>query len=67
MTSLSLFSGHHRQRGSGFGALSAGKGRVALPLARQFILPTAKSIGIDIIEQGVPELVDIVSEKKSQE
>ena len=26
------FSGHYRQRGSGFGALAAGIGRAALPL-----------------------------------
>ena len=44
-TSLPHFSGHYRQRGSGFGALAAGIGRVALPLARRFILPTAKRIG----------------------
>ena len=31
-TSLPHFSGHYRQRGSGFGALAAGIGRVALPL-----------------------------------
>ena len=35
-TSLPHFSGHYRQRGSGFGALAAGIGRVALPLARRF-------------------------------
>ena len=41
-TFLPHFSGYYRQRGSGFGALAAGIGRVALPLARRFILPTAK-------------------------
>ena len=35
-TSLPQFSGHYRQRGRGFGALAAGIGRVALPLARRF-------------------------------
>ena len=35
------FSGHYRQRGSGFGALAMGIGRVALPLARKFIVPAA--------------------------
>ena len=49
---------------SGFGALAAGIGRVALPLARRFNLPTAKIIGLDLLKQGVPELVDVVSEKK---
>ena len=65
-TSLPHFSGHYRQRGSGFGALAAGIGRVALPLARRFILPAAKRIGRELLKQGVPELVeDVVSKKKS--
>ena len=57
VTSLPHFSGHYRQRGSGFGALAAGIGRVALPLARRFILPAAKRIGRELLKQGVPELV----------
>ena len=40
-SSLPYFSGHYRQRGSGFGALASGIGRIALPLARKFILPAA--------------------------
>ena len=44
-TALPHFSGHYQQRESGFGALAAGIGRVALPLARRFVLPTAKRIG----------------------
>ena len=31
------FSGHYRQRGSGFGDLAAGIGRAALPIARKFL------------------------------
>ena len=65
VTSLPHFSGYYRQRGSGFGALAAGIGRVALPLARRFILPAAKRIGRELLKQGVPELVDVVSKKKS--
>ena len=64
-TSLPHFSGHYRQRGSGFGALAAGIGRVALPLARRFILPTAKSIGKELLKQSVPEIVDVVGNRKS--
>ena len=63
VTSLPHFSGHYRQRGSGFGALAAGIGRVALPLARRFILPAAKRIGRELLKQGIPELVDVVSNK----
>ena len=65
VTSLPHFSGHCTQRGSCFGALAAGVGRVALPLARPSILPTAKRIGRKLLKQGVPELVDVVSKKKS--
>ena len=51
--SLPQFSGHYRKRGSGFGALASGIGRVALPLARRSILPTAKRIGREHLKQGV--------------
>ena len=64
-TSLPHFSGHYKQRGSGFGALTAGIGRVALPLARRFFLPTAKRIGKELLRQSVPELLDVVSSKNS--
>ena len=30
------FAGHYRQRGSGFGALAAGIGRAAIPIAKIF-------------------------------
>ena len=64
-TSLPHFSGHYRQRGSGLGVLAAGIGRVALPLARRFILPTAKRIGKELLKQSVPEILDVVGSKKS--
>ena len=62
---MPYFSGHYRQRGSGFGALAAGIGRVALPLARKIIWPAAKRIGRELISQGAPELVDLVTKKQS--
>ena len=64
-TSWPHFSGHYRQRGSGFGALAAGIGRVTLPLARRFILPTAKRIGRELLKQSVPEILDVVGSNKS--
>ena len=60
-----LFSGHYRQRGSGFGALAAGIGRVALPLARKFIWPAAKRIGRELLVQGAPELVEVATKRRS--
>ena len=59
------FSGHYRQRGSGFGALAAGIGRVALPLARKFLWPAAKKIGRDLLVQGAPELIEVANKRKS--
>ena len=63
--SMPHFSGHYRQRGSGFGALVAGIGRVALPLARKFLWPAAKKIGRDLLVQGAPELVEVATKRKS--
>ena len=60
------FSGHYRQRGSGFGALAFGIGRVALPLARKFIIPTPKRIGKELVVQAAPELINIATKKKLQ-
>ena len=58
---IALFSGHYRQRGSGFGALASGIGRIALPLARKFIIPAAKRVGKELLLQSVPELMDVVN------
>ena len=62
-SSLPYFSGHYRQKGSSFGALASGNGRIALPFSRKFILPTAKRVGREMLIQSLPELVDIVSKK----
>ena len=63
--SMPHFSGHYRQRGSGFGAHAAGIGRVALPLARKFLWPATKNIGRDLLVQGAPELVEVATKRKS--
>ena len=39
-------------------------GRVALPLARKFIVPAAKRIGKELLVQAAPELKDIATRKK---
>ena len=39
--SMLHFSRHFRQRGSSFGAVDAGIGRIALPLARKLLWPAA--------------------------
>ena len=63
--SMPHFSGHYRQRDSGFGALAAGIGRVALPLARKFFWLAAKKIDRDLLVQGAPELVEVATKRKS--
>ena len=64
-SALPYFFGHYRQRGSGFGFLANGIGRIALPIARKFILPAAKRVGKELLLQSVPELMDVVSKKKN--
>ena len=59
------FSGHHRQRSSGFGALAMGIGRVAFPLTRKVIVSAAKRIGKELLVQAAPELIDISTRKKT--
>ena len=63
--SLPHFSGHYRQRGSGFGALAAGIGRVAIPFKRRVILPAAKKLGTELLMSAAPELIDVAMKKKS--
>ena len=58
------FLGHYRQRGSGFGALAAGIGRAALPIARSLLWHVAKNIGLELIVEAAPELVEVVTKKK---
>ena len=62
---LPHFSGHYRQRGSSFGALALGIGRVALPLARKFVIPAAKKIGKELLLQAASELIEVATKGKS--
>ena len=59
------FAGHYRQRGSGFGALAAGIGRAAIPIAKKFLWPVAKKIGRELFVQAAPEVNNVVTKKKS--
>ena len=65
-SALPYFSGHYRQRGSGFGALACGIGRIALPLVRKFIIPAAKRVGKELLLESVPVLMDVVNKKNLQ-
>ena len=59
------FAEHYRQRGSGFGALAAGIGGAAIPIAKKFLWLVAKKIGRELFVQAAPEIVDVVAKKKS--
>ena len=63
--SMPHLSWQYRQRGSGFGALAMGIGRVALPFARKLLVPAAKRIGKELIVQAAAKLIDIATRKKT--
>ena len=65
--SMPHFSGHYRQRRSGFGALAAGIGRVALPLSRRIIWPAAKRIRGELLVQGPPEIAEFATKKTAKQ
>ena len=63
--SMPHFTGHYRQKGSGFGALVSGIGRVALHLARRNIWPTAKRNGRKLLVTGAPAIAEFATKKKT--
>ena len=63
-TSVPHFSGYYRRRRKVYGALVARMGRVALPLSSLFVLTNAKSIGKELLKQSVPEVLNVVGNKK---
>ena len=61
---LPYCKGIGRQRGRGFGALAQVIGRTAISSLRKYIVPAAKRVGAELLEFAVPEVADVVSEKK---
>ena len=61
---LPHFSGPARQRGSGFGSLAAGVGRVALPFPKKFLLPAVKSIGKEFLSQAYPSCLTLHQKRR---
>ena len=62
---LPYYRGIGRQRGRGSGALAQVIGRTAILSLRNYIIPAAKCVSADLLEFAVPEVVDVVSGKKS--
>ena len=54
-----------RQRGRGFGALAQVIGRTAIPFLRKYVVPAAKRVGADLLEFAVPEIAEVVSDRKN--
>ena len=61
---LPHFPVQYRQRGSGFGELVLGISRVALPLARIFVIPAAEKIGKELLLRAAPELIEVAIKEK---
>ena len=58
------FTGHARQRGSGFGSFALGNGRAALPFAKKVLLIAVQSIGKELFVQSLPEISEVATKKK---
>ena len=61
---FTIFRGHARQRGKGFGALAQTLGRTAIPFINKYLVPAAKRIEADLFEIAAPEIGEIVSGRK---
>ena len=59
------YKGIGRQRGRGFGALAQVIGRIAIHFLGKYTVSAAKSVGADLLEFAVSEVVDVVSGKKN--
>ena len=63
---LPYYKGTGRQRGRGFEALAQVIGRTAIFFREKLCRPSCKhSVGVDLLEFAVPEVVDVVSGKKT--
>ena len=51
---LPYFSGPAKQRGSGFGSLAAGVGRVPLPFAKSFCFPLSSQLAKNSYHKAYP-------------
>ena len=61
---IPFYTGIHRQRGRGFGALVNVIVRTAIPFLRKYTVPAAKRVGVDLLEIAVPEIAEVVSGRK---
>ncbi len=62
---LPYYIGQNRQRGSGIGALVGGIARLALPFMKNILFPAAKRIGREFAIQALPEVAEVLTQRKS--
>ena len=60
------YCGPARQMGSGGGlrAFVVRMGRVAIPIVRKYVLPVARQVGKNLLETAIPEIGDVLADKK---
>ena len=64
-TNAVAFRGPARQYGSGgLRAFAMRKGRVAIPLVKQYVMPVAKEFGKNLLSSFVPEISNVISGRK---
>ena len=57
--------GIDRERGKGFVSHAETIGRTAIPCSRNYVVPRAKRVGVDLFEFAAPEIADVVSARKT--
>ena len=62
---IPFYRGAGRKRGRGFGALAQDIGRTAFLFLRKYFIPAAKRVGADLLEFAVPEIAEVVSDRKN--
>ena len=62
---IPFYRGIRRQRRWGFGALAQDIGKTAIPPMRNYIIPVAERVGADLINFALPEIADVLSDRKT--
>ncbi len=58
--SMNVYKGTPRQRGRGIGALATAVARSAIPFLARYVAPFAKSVGKNLLEAAIPEVLSVV-------
>ena len=61
---IPLFRGFGQQRRRGLGALQQGIERTVFPFLSNYVVPTGKLVGADLLDFAAPEIAEVVSSRK---